>query len=92
MSAEEATKLIQTLLDHPSVKKMAELDIWGRDQGIESEARSRIVRDVSSFLVSTSTVELGKEYVHKLVEVIANLGPELIQTMRSTTQISEKGG
>ena len=91
MSADDAMKLVQTLLEHPSVKKMADLDIWARDRGIDSEARARIVKEVSGFLVSVPSVELGKEYVQKLAEVIANLGPDLIRTMRTQVSDEKKG-
>jgi hypothetical protein len=69
-SPEEAIALVKTMMDHPVVKRMLDLDTWGHENGLDSAARAQIIKDMSTFYVACSDVNVGREYVKKAIDAV----------------------
>lgn len=81
-SAEEALALMRDIMDHPAVKRMMEIDVWGQEKGLGSEKRAAVVSSITALVGSASDTEAAKEYIRRVIEVaadlVADLGPKAL--------------
>jgi hypothetical protein len=77
-SAEDALALMRNIMELPAVKRMLELDVWGKEQGLDSDKRAAVVSAISALIASSENVEIAKEYIRRAADVIADLGPKAL--------------
>lgn len=73
----------QVILQHPVIKQMMELDLWGKENGLDSDKRANLVKTISTFLVDAPDLDTGKAYVQKVAEIIAEMGPALVGALEA---------
>lgn len=69
-SAEEAIALVKTLMDHPAVMRMFELDTRGHTGGLGSDHRAKIVNEISTFYMKTETLADSREFVVRVSGIL----------------------
>jgi len=77
-SPDDVLKIIQGLMGNPAIKAMQDLDIWGKEMGLDSDRRAAVVSAISGLIAMSANVEAAKEYIRRAADVIAALGPALV--------------
>jgi len=75
---------VKAVFEQPVVRKMLDLDVWGKEKGLDTDMRAELIRMISAFLVAAPDMEVGKEYAMRAVEIIAEMGPALVATIQET--------
>jgi hypothetical protein len=89
-SNDDVLAAVKKIFSHPAtkavlesnvIKRMLELDAWAKEKGLDSDARADLVKAVSTFLSSSSDLDLAREYATKVVQIVAEIGPALVNTL-----------
>ena len=70
-ATDDVVAAMKDLAELPVMKEMGALDLWGKEQGLDSERRGNVVSAITMLVASASNVESARQYVHRLVDLVA---------------------
>jgi len=74
-ATDDVVAAMRDLAELPVMKEMGALDLWGKEQGLDSERRANVVNAVTMLVASAKDAEAAREYVHRLVDLVVSASP-----------------
>jgi hypothetical protein len=78
----EMVEEVLGLFTSPPMRKMAALDLWASQNGLESDIRSEFVTSLCRLAASTDNPATVKRYVEESLAVVVEMGPILIEAFK----------